>query len=406
MIIKAILRSKPVRISAAILIALLFVNGCRKPDMESYLDALEEGKFQESEGESESASEEESESEVAPFLDFKETESISDGCYEYSMLGDDDRTIYNEILTTIMNHDSNVAIQTRSPEKLDDVFNRVLADHGELFWVSGYSYTEYTIGGMVVGIEFTPGYSMTKTERDSIQEQIDSAVSGYTDAVPAEADDYTKLKILYTLLASNVTYDKNAKDNQTIVSVFLNRSTVCQGFANALQYLATKCGIQSIVVTGMGMEELHAWNMINIEGSFYHVDVTWANTTFTDTETENSASIINYSYLCMTDSDISADYTITSTFDIPIAEDTTYTYFVHENRCFDTFDEGILGSVLNEAVTNQDESVSLKFMTQEAYDAAVNYLLVEFHIKDFCPDMTKAYYYEDLDKLILTIRLL
>lgn len=406
MIIKAILRSKPLRVSAAILCALLAMNGCQKPSMESYLKALDAVPDTEaaSEADSEAASSEDDEVK-APYLDFKETEEISDGCYEYSMLSDDDRTIYNEILTTIMNHDENVAIQTKSAEKLDDVFSRVLADHGEIFWVSGYTYTEFTMEDMVVGMEFTPGYTMSKTERYVMQERVDAAVNGYLDAIPSGADDYTKIKTIYTLLASNVTYDLNAEANQTILSVFLNRASVCQGFANAFQYLAMKSGVQAITIHGKGINESHAWNMVNIGGSFYHVDVTWANTTFTDQTTENTSSIINYTFLLMTDEDIAGIYEVQSTFDIPPANDPTFTYFVYENRYFDTYDEEKIGSTIEAAVAFGEESISLKFASIEVYDQAVKYLLEDFHIKDYCPDMQKAYYYEDKEALILTLRL-
>ncbi|MCR5469102.1 MAG: hypothetical protein K6F37_09085 [Lachnospiraceae bacterium] len=416
------------------MILLLVVGGCKKPDMDNYLKALETTESTENtDGNSDAdnssdSTETDSTGEVAtedsaedtenndpfgislldgilPFLDYKEAESTSGDCYEYSMLTDDDRTVYDEILTVINNHEENVAIQTKSPEKLDDVFNRVMADHGEIFWVSGYSYTEYTVDNMVLGMLFTPVYTMSQAKRETIQSQIDSAVEGYLAAIPADADDYTKIKIIYTLLASNVDYDINSENNQTIESVFLNRSTVCQGFANALQYLAHKSGVQAIVVNGTGKSEKHAWNMVNIEGSFYHVDVTWANTTFSGDDGSGESSMINYSYLFMTDEDTAGKYTVESTFDIPPANNTAYTYFIHENKYFDSFDETRLGEVISQAVNTGEESVSLKFASREIYDAAINYLLADFHIEDFCSGMTKAYYYEDTENLILTIRL-
>ena len=60
----------------------------------------------------------------------------------------------------------------------------------------------------------------------------------------------------------NVEYQMGTEQNQNIISVFLNKKTVCQGYANATQYLLTLLGIPAVVVTGTA-EETHTHGILS-----------------------------------------------------------------------------------------------------------------------------------------------
>ena len=59
-------------------------------------------------------------------------------------------------------------------------------------------------------------------------------------------------------------------------SALVNRTAVCEGFSNSTQ-LAMRCsGIPCIYVRGTTTDGRgHAWNMIRINGTWYHYDATW-----------------------------------------------------------------------------------------------------------------------------------
>lgn len=50
---------------------------------------------------------------------------------------------------------------------------------------------------------------------------------------------------------------------------------VCNGYAEAMALLMTCVGIENRIVTGTADEELHAWNMVCLDGKWYQVDATW-----------------------------------------------------------------------------------------------------------------------------------
>lgn len=92
------------------------------------------------------------------------------------------------------------------------------------------------------------------------------------------ADDYSRAKWLHDYLARRAHYDVS----YTIYDphgVLLLGTGVCQSFAMAYQQLLQAVNIKNRYVTGLGKGnaswESHAWNLVCLDGKWYHVDVTW-----------------------------------------------------------------------------------------------------------------------------------
>ena len=67
--------------------------------------------------------------------------------------------------------------------------------------------------------------------------------------------------------------------SHNILGVFAFHKAQCEGIAKAFKVLLNTVDIKCIVVTGEagknGRTSPHAWNIVNIDGKAYHVDVTW-----------------------------------------------------------------------------------------------------------------------------------
>lgn len=97
--------------------------------------------------------------------------------------------------------------------------------------------------------------------------------------------DFEKCKIICRWIARNVKYDeeyfknpgscprKNAHD---MTGAVLDGYAVCDGYANLFHYMANAAGIMTLFEEGptksSGLQ--HAWNLVQIDGSFYYVDCT------------------------------------------------------------------------------------------------------------------------------------
>ena len=82
--------------------------------------------------------------------------------------------------------------------------------------------------------------------------------------------DYDKALALHDWLCANAAYD-NTFTNYEADGVLLKGTGVCQSYTLAYQLLLNMVGIENDTETG----DDHIWNMICLDGDWYHVDVTW-----------------------------------------------------------------------------------------------------------------------------------
>ena len=89
-----------------------------------------------------------------------------------------------------------------------------------------------------------------------------------------------KIDAIYNYLIRNVKYVSDAElaDESNVIkyssyAALVRHSAVCQGFAGAFYRLCLESGIDSRIVSSDAMN--HAWNIVELDGSYYHLDATW-----------------------------------------------------------------------------------------------------------------------------------
>lgn len=109
----------------------------------------------------------------------------------------------------------------------------------------------------------------------TMEEKIDQVVS---TVVTSGMDDYTKALKLHDWLVNNSIYD-STYTHRTAEDMLLLGTGVCEGYARAYQKLLDAVSIPCIYVNGYANapegQILHAWNLVKLNGSWYHVDATW-----------------------------------------------------------------------------------------------------------------------------------
>ncbi len=87
-----------------------------------------------------------------------------------------------------------------------------------------------------------------------------------------------KILFIHDYLCSNVEYgkdDTSKREYHSIVGVVTEGKVVCEGYSKAFQYYMNQLEIPCRVVVGdMEDGEAHAWNQVQIDGSWYMLDVT------------------------------------------------------------------------------------------------------------------------------------
>lgn len=89
-----------------------------------------------------------------------------------------------------------------------------------------------------------------------------------------------KIDAIYNYLIRNVKYVSDAElaDESNVIkyssyAALVRHNAVCQGFAGAFYRLCLESGIDSRIVSSDAMN--HAWNIVELGGSYYHLDATW-----------------------------------------------------------------------------------------------------------------------------------
>lgn len=297
---------------------------------------------------------------------------LAETCYAYSMLPVTQQQLYLEILDALTEFREDVRLSSCDTEEISKVFQCVMNDHPEIFYVDGYTYTEYTLGEKLRKITFSGVYLMDNDEVLRTQRKIDRYVEKCLGGIALDADEYEKVKYIYEYLISHTEYDGTAQDNQNICSVFLWGRSVCQGYAKAMQYLLQRAGVYSTLVLGRVINgDSHAWNLVRIDGEYYYVDVTWGDASYQTSGQESSGErkmpAINYDYLCVTTKQLEMTHQIDTVAAMPQCDSMDANYYVREGVYFTEMEEERLQEIFRKALEAGDTYITLKCASQDVY---------------------------------------
>lgn len=305
-------------------------------------------------------------------------------CYAFGKLNEEEQDLYLEILDALLYFREDVRLSTCDKEQLSRIFQCVLNDHPEIFYVEGYTYTEYTLGTLLKKITFSGSYTVSREEAEEKQKQIEDYVNQCLAGMPEGADEYAKVKYIYEYLIHQTDYDAAARDSQNICSVFLERKSVCQGYAKATQYLLNRAGIFSTLVLGRVVGgEGHAWNLVRIDGQYYYVDTTWGDASYQAVGSDYPAGkipTINYDYLCVTTEQMEQTHTFDNVVELPVCTATDANYYVREGVYFETWDEEKAAEIFADSYRRGEAYVTLKCAGADVYQKMRGILIEEQEI--------------------------
>lgn len=155
---------------------------------------------------------------------------------------------------------------------------QILNQHPEMFYVEG------GVGCLCVGndvMNLTISYSMKQEEIKTVQQQMDAAVNEVLVLISQDMEEYEKALVVHDWLVNYCRYDyENCEANTIPASSYSAYGAlaygvaVCDGYSKAYQYILDyKLGIDCYRITSNTMN--HAWNLIELDGKYYHVDTTW-----------------------------------------------------------------------------------------------------------------------------------
>ena len=178
---------------------------------------------------------------------------------------------------------------------------RELAD---VLWENPYQ-VEYITGTMDISgkslyltINYLGGAAANGASRAAMEKADEILAQVVTDGM----SDYDIAKALHDYLVLNCAYDYDnylqgtiPSESYTAEGALLKGTAVCSGYASAYQLLMQRAGIPCEYVSGYATGN-HAWNVVEIDGQWYHVDATW------DDPVPDREGYVRYDYFLKSDS--------------------------------------------------------------------------------------------------------
>lgn len=302
--------------------------------------------------------------------------------YAYHCLTPEEQTAYEEIYGILTGFQEDQPVSLTEPSDIGKIFQCVMNDHPEIFYVQGYTYTSYTSQDEPVKLTLSGTYTMSPQEAQSRQEQMELYVQQCLSGMDAEASDYEKVKYVYEYLISHTQYQQNSPDNQNLCSVFLYRESVCQGYAKATQYLLQRLGVPATLVIGsVSGGEGHAWNLVQMDGDYYYVDTTWGDASYQREETGDAWNShipkINYDYLGVTTEQLLRTHRIDNVVPLPDCAHLECNYYVREGTYLTSCEEAQLQQLFDEKYEENGRFLTLKCADAEVYGQVCRFLIEE-----------------------------
>ena len=236
--------------------------------------------------------------------------------FYYSILPKNEKQIYKKIYDGVLNFEPAVNFLRAdffnvSDNDLVAVVGKiqlyVSLDYPQIFYVD-FSQTIISYNAYCVILK--PIYFADREKAATLKLKVETCLGKMLGKVVG-ATQLDKERAVHDLVIKNVLYDDLALTDMgryswsasTILGILFSKNAVCSGISKTVKVLLNQLGIKCIVAIGgiNGGAEEHAWNIVQIDGKNYHLDVT-------GDLNEKRNGEISYRYFNLTDSQIKHDH--------------------------------------------------------------------------------------------------
>lgn len=182
-------------------------------------------------------------------------------------------TLYSHVEQAIRQHEEYVNVGNSVTESdIRYAIRWVMRDNPDIFWFVHQYHFDKDNG--IVSFRYR-----CSSERSAIiQKSINNVVEkDFQINFVRTLSQLEQVAYVYKWMLTYCNYNTNSAYNQNLDSVFVRRNSVCTGYAKAVQYLFNLLGIESRLVFGRlnndKKDGRHCWNIINLEGQYFHLDV-------------------------------------------------------------------------------------------------------------------------------------
>ena len=302
----------------------------------------------------------------------------------------DEGTVREELCRAVDAEEEQISFPYDCSSVIFDVFHEILADHPEFFWLTGSGSYTRKISAESVTVVFTPEVLVSREEIGIRRRALEERAADVAARASEYGTVYERLLFLHDLLVSETEYDSATADvmfdediNDAVsrstgaYGCLVDRLAVCSGYAAAFQLLAARIGIPCMRVQGTETKTgaPHEWNVVELDGEWTHIDVTWDDPVAVG---ESFEGVCSYDYFCVTTDEIAQTHVFDAS-SVPPCESDTYSWYRVNGLTLDAYDPDAAAELIARQVGG---CIRLKFPDEEALAPAVEDLIERRKIFD------------------------
>ncbi len=176
----------------------------------------------------------------------------------------------------------------------------------------------YEYGKKQATIYGEQSYLMTPEQAAYVEMNVQEIVASLSKSAKTDVE---KVKAVNDYIVSNTAYTDSTKASpHSAYTVLAEHGGVCQGYALLAHSMLQKLGIETQYIIGYVGQEGHAWNLVKLDGQWYHLDTTWND------PVPDRKGAVRYQYFLVDDRTMARDHTWIAA-DYPKATSTIYSYY-------------------------------------------------------------------------------
>lgn len=164
-------------------------------------------------------------------------------------------------------------------EDIELLYEKIFFHNPKYFYVEpSYSYTmsKDKYSGKYYVIDIFQDYNTTDSKViKETMEEIEEEANAILMNIDIGMTDFEKVMAVHDYMVLNYQYDMSYTVYD--ITVMTKGYGVCMAYSIAFNYIMDLLGIESTYVSSVEMD--HAWNLVKIDGEWYHIDVTWDDPT-------------------------------------------------------------------------------------------------------------------------------
>lgn len=286
---------------------------------------------------------------------------------------------YRLFAEKIGNYESVIDFDFKISEKeVINAYHHYTFDYPQHFWRGFQAKTQSVNSNVVKVIVEGSMCGGNKQQIKELDDKYKAKIKSILSNLSGNNTSIEKELFIHNYIVNNCTYIEGTNAHNSY-GVIIEGKGVCESYAKAFVVLMREAGVQCLLVDGkltkdLGLGDDHQWNMVEIDGEYYHVDVT-----ADDPSLGVGIEALKFDYFNITETQLKKDHKIEHNYyEIPKATSNKHNFFDFFKLKFSSLNVENLAKSLAFSVLNNLEYSHGSF-DNLSNDAAGDFLVENYY---------------------------